>query len=296
MNSRKLNYEQKNGLKHYYFFAMGSPCELISHESSLTKAENLAKHISQEVYRLEDKYSRYIENNLVHKINKSDAKPVNIDTETYRLLEFASQCFDISDGYFDITSGVLRKAWQFSGNKRIASKEALEQLLPLIGWNKIKWNKHSICLPKGMEIDFGGIVKEYAVDRCAQIASEQSHHPFLINLGGDLFASPKTDNSTWQIGIEHPSNTETSINHLELRHGALTTSGDVRRFIEENGKRYGHILNPKTGWPISEAPRSITVHAAKCIDAGILSTLAMLQGNDAERFLDAQQVKYWCYR
>jgi thiamine biosynthesis lipoprotein len=83
---------------------------------------------------------------------------------------------------------------------------------------------------------------------------------------------------------------------LEIRAGALATSGDARRFLLKDGRRYGHILDPRNGWPVEDAPRSVTVAADTCTQAGMLSTLAMLQGKNAEAFLDAEGAKYWCRR
>lgn len=281
----------------FQFFAMGSPCEILFACTQPKNVEQVAHQISDEVYRLEDKYSRYLTGNIVHKINQANGKTIIVDDETAKLFDFAATCYTISDGLFDITSGSLRQCWSFAeNNQRHASQKEIDKQLDNIGWHKVRWQKPELTLLPTMEIDFGGIVKEYAVDRCAQIAQQNGNEAFLINLGGDLYASPKQDNSKWFVGIEHPDNTDAAINQLELQQGALATSGDVRRYVEVNGKRYGHILNPKTGWPVQNAPRSVTVHAAKCTDAGILSTLAMLKGADAESFLAEQNVQYWCYR
>jgi len=127
--------------------------------------------------------------------------------------------------------------------------------------------------------------------------SQLSHCSFLINLGGDLFANkPLSHGQPWLAGVENPDNVQEAINRLQLKQGALATSGDVRQHIQRKGKRYGHILNPKTGWPVEDPPRSVTVAAATCTQAGVLSTLAMLHGKQAEAFLEAQEVKYWCLR
>jgi thiamine biosynthesis lipoprotein len=98
------------------------------------------------------------------------------------------------------------------------------------------------------------------------------------------------------VGIEALANPELPAQQIDLGRGALATSGDARRFLIRNGKRYGHILDPLTGWPVANAPRSITVAASSCTQAGMLSTLALLHGAQAERFLDAEGVRYWCLR
>jgi thiamine biosynthesis lipoprotein len=147
-----------------------------------------------------------------------------------------------------------------------------------------------------MEIDLGGIGKEYAVDRAAALVRPLSTK-CLLNFGGDLLAlGPQGAGAPWRVGIESVTAEATAAKHIELRVGALATSGDARRFLLKDGQRYGHILDPKTGWPVAGAPRSVTVAAATCTEAGMLATLALLQGADAERFLEAQGVQFWALR
>jgi thiamine biosynthesis lipoprotein len=152
-------------------------------------------------------------------------------------------------------------------------------------------------LPEGMEIDFGGIGKEYAVDLVVNWISTQTDCPVLVNFGGDLRCTGEPPrNGAWQVGIESIAQEGAAARRVELKSGALATSGDTRRCIEIDGRRYGHIFDARSGWPVAEAPRSITVAAATCTQAGSYSTLAMLQGADAEVFLDAEGVGYWSLR
>jgi thiamine biosynthesis lipoprotein len=147
-----------------------------------------------------------------------------------------------------------------------------------------------------MEIDFGGIGKEYAVDRAAALLRHAAE-PCLVNLGGDLAVTgPSAGGRPWRIGIEALDASGKPARVLELRRGALATSGDARRFLLKDGHRYGHVLDARTGWPVEGAPRSVTVAAATCTEAGTFSTLALLQGAGAEEFLRAQRVEFWCLR
>ena len=262
----------------------------------MAAAESLAGLAANEAWRIEDKFSRYLDGNVVHRINASNGSTVSVDRETVDLLNFANVLFDLSDGLFDITSGVLRRVWTFDGSDRVPEDEAIRKLLPLIGWGRASWNPPELTLLPGMEIDLGGIGKEYAVDRAILRLQEDARSPCLLNLGGDLAVTgPPTRSEAWTIGIEgiDASPTETS---LQLRQGALATSGDARRFVQKNGIRYSHVLNPLTGWPVRGAAASITVAADTCVQAGMLSTLAMLKGSDAERFLEQQSEQYWCRR
>lgn len=261
-------------------------------------AEDLTSLAQAEARRIEHKFSRYRSDNLMHKINNAQGQPITIDQETYRLLTFADTCYQLSDGMFDLTSGVLRKAWQFDGSDRIPSTKTISQLLPLIGWPKIKFDVNTLVLPQGMELDFGGIGKEYAVDcvakRCLSIAANTS---VVVNFGGDIQVTQARKNQQhWHIGIESLADEKAAIKILKIKSGGLATSGDARRFLLKNGKRYSHILNPVTGYPIEAAPRSITVAATHCVQAGLLATLALLQGPAAEQFLQSQNVQFWSYR
>ena len=121
--------------------------------------------------------------------------------------------------------------------------------------------------------------------------------PFLVNFGGDLRVSgPRRDGQAWRIAIEGVDPGEDSQGVIQIRQGALTTSGDARRFLQKDGVRYSHILNPRTGWPVENPPRSVTVAAATCMEAGILSTLAMAKGSAAEAFLQAEGIRAWVIR
>jgi thiamine biosynthesis lipoprotein len=147
-----------------------------------------------------------------------------------------------------------------------------------------------------MEIDLGGIGKEYAVDRAGARAREIWPR-CLLNFGGDLLAfGAGIDHNGWTVGIEGLTATGLPAARISLALGALATSGDARRFLLKAGKRYGHILDPRTGWPVEHAPRSVTVAAPSCTHAGMLATFAMLHGAKAEAFLESEGADHWCLR
>ena len=278
------------------FTAMASPCEILIDSDDKSLAQQLTMLAAEEALRIEYKFSRYRDDNIISQINQGTT--VELDKETAELISFAAELYEMSNGLFDITSGVLRKAWHFDGNDNIPSPKTIEKLLPCIGWQKVCWQNPIITLAKGMQIDLGGIGKEYAVDRCVQILSQHSSSACLINFGGDLATTgARTQQRAWQVGIESTTQPNQCAGEvLALKRGALATSGDVRRYVIKNGKRYGHILNPKTGWPIAGAPRTVTVTSSTCTEAGMLATLAMLQGYQCENFLEKEAVQSWCIR
>jgi thiamine biosynthesis lipoprotein len=278
----------------HQFKAMGSPCLIQCFCLSERVAKQWFEEIQQEVERLEQKYSRYRNESLLSQINEAagSEQPTTIDAETYGLLHYAEQAFELSDGLFDITSGVLRRTWDFKSAK-IPTKTQIDAIMGLIGWKSVQWSKDSIYLPrKGMEIDFGGIVKEYAVDRCVAILTAK-HVKAMVNLGGDIGVTPCAPvDHVWDIGIRHPRRGQTDkIATMPLTKGAIAASGDYERFIEHQGKRYSHILNPKTGYPVTGLATAC-IWAERCVLAGTLTTIAMLKGEEGLDWLRSLQMPY----
>ena len=276
------------------FTAMASPCEvLLPSTTAPTAALELGALVAQEAWRVEKKFSRYRSDSVTAWIHENRGTTIEVDRETASLIDFAGRCFELSGGLFDVTSGVLRYAWKFDGSDRIPEPAAVARLLPRVGFNKLQWRSPRLLLPDGMELDFGGIGKEYAVDRAYDSLAVRCSAPFLINFGGDLRANRAPSHGPWQVGIERPDTDRRATMILDLNHGALATSGDSRRFLLKDGVRYGHILDPRTGWPILHSPRSVTVAASSCTEAGLLSTMALLQGARAREFLEEHGVRYW---
>ena len=277
------------------FKAMASPCEVLVDTDDPLEAALALRTAETEAQRIEAKFSRYRPDNIVHKINHAGGEPVAVDAETAQLLDFAASCYEMSGGLFDITSGALRRAWTFDGGTRVPEPRTLRNLLEHIGWDKVRWDGAAIAMPEGMEIDLGGFGKEYAVDRAAALVRAEVPRAILVNFGGDLVASgPKRDGRLWSVGIEDPDHPGTSaLYRIEIETGGIATSGDARRFVLWGGKRLGHILNPRTGWPVEGGPRSVTVLASTCLEAGTLATLAQLAGRGAQAFLEAQGARYW---
>jgi thiamine biosynthesis lipoprotein len=295
--TRNVKIEECTAGHRIIFNAMASPCEIIIESSDRTSVENIASLVSNETWRIEDKFSRYQSNNTCSKINNSNNKSVDIDTETFELLKFAEQCYQISDGLFDITSGVLRKVWRFDGSSNVPTSSQIDQILPFVGWEKISYSETKIVVPHSMEVDFGGIGKEYAVDKICQLIQQTMTCSALVNFGGDLaVTAPRVNDKPWSVGIDLQGISDNKSINISFTNGAIATSGDANRYLKKDGKRYSHILNPKTGWPIENAPSSITVASTSCLNAGIIATIAILQGEHAEVFLTENQFKHWCFR
>ena len=257
-------------------------------------ADEAATATIDEVKRIEAKYSRYLADSVVSTINRAAGKsPVDIDAETAQLLAYADVCYTQSEGLFDITSGILRRAWNFKAD-RPPSREVIAPLLPLIGWQHVQRTPTQVSLAlEHMEIDFGGFGKEYAADRAAAVLLSYGLRHAFVNLGGDVVVTgPHADGQPWQLGIRHPRQNDGVLASLPISSGAIATSGDYERFLEFEGRRYSHILNPRTGESV-QGFQSVTAFAPTCLVAGSITTIAMLKGEAAGRkWLEDNECRY----
>jgi thiamine biosynthesis lipoprotein len=276
-------------LESFRFRAMGSPCELQLAGGSRKALEAVARRATREIARLEVKYSRYREDSLASAINRSagDLRGLEVDEETASLLDFAATAHRESGGRFDPTSGVLRRVWDFRSNQ-LPDPAALEATRALVGWSKLRWERPRLVLPiAGMQLDFGGFVKEYAADRVAALCREAGIGSGLVDLGGDLaVVGPRPDGSPWQIGIRNPRRPGEAIARIALLSGGIATSGDYERCMIVDGVRYSHLLDPRTGQSFRGGPASVSVTAPLCLLAGAATTIAMLhEESESLRFL-----------
>jgi len=284
-------------LHRFAFRAMAAVNEVQVHAQDRDAAAAMATPAIAEVRRIEAKYSRYRKESIVSRINaQAGGAAVAIDDETARLLDFADTCWRQSGGRFDATSGVLRRAWRFDPGAEAPSQAALDALLPLIGWDRIERTREAVRLPAaGMELDFGGFGKEYAVDRAAWMLREAGAKSALVSLAGDLaILGAQPGGAPWRVGIRHPRMEEVAIATLPASSGAIATSGDYERYIEVGGVRHCHVLDPRTGRS-ARGFRSVTVHAPSCLVAGSASTIAMLMGREAGlEWLDRLGLAHFC--
>jgi thiamine biosynthesis lipoprotein len=275
---------------------MASPCVVLVDTTDGILGDEVGAIVEAEALRIEAKFSRYRPSVVTH-INETAGEAVEVDEETADLIDYSAVCYALSEGLIDITSGALRRVWKFDGSGTVPTPAQLGDALRHVGWNRVRWARPILQLQAGMEIDLGGIGKEYAVDRALALAEAHTSAPVLVNFGGDLRVSgPRQGGAPWYVAIEDADRAGNAAGLLELSGGALATSGDTYRHVISAGVRYGHVLNPRTGWPITDAPRSVTVHAPTCTEAGLLAKLALLRGSGAEEFLKSEKVRAWCVR
>lgn len=277
----------------FQFKAMGSPCEFHGYgqDKMWQQTCELAK---SEVIRLEKKYSRYLSNSALSKINStSHIEPFPVDSETAGLLNYARMCYEQSGGLFDITSGVLREVWDFKSKEpKLPSQSELDDVLKRVGFNQVLWDGETIQLQQGMELDFGGMVKEYAADRAKQIFLQQGIVHGLVNLGGDMaFMGGKPNKQPWAVGIRDGLYPKQAACTLQFSKGAIATSGAYERNFVLDGKRYCHLLNPKTGMPVSYLA-SVSVMSESCLVCGSMATIAMLKGHEGQSWLKQEHASF----
>lgn len=266
---------------------MGSSCSLQLYAANTTQANDCANAIINEINRIETRFSRFQEDSFLSTINQiaQSGGSISVDPETTGLLNYAFALHKNSNGLFAISSGLLQQLWNFDTNQ-LPNPQHIQQLLPRVGMDKIIWESPNLKFPvEGMQLDLGGIGKEYAADRAVTLCKEMGHHHGLVDLGGDLaIIGPHPDGSPWKIGIQHPRQSDQLLETITLEQGGLASSGDYERCIIIDGQRFSHIIHPQTGWPV-QGLASVTIAAEHCLVAGSIATIAMLKETQAISWL-----------
>lgn len=287
----KVTVEYSNDHIRIQFAAMNRAGEFLIEGARDKLTDAFTRKGIKEIIRIEKKFSYRVADSITHIINQADGLRTPIDSETYTMMEYANQLHELSHGLFDATSKSLSDLWPFRHpSKPLPTQLDIQKTLRLVGWEQVKFAPDFVYLPKGMQIDFGAILKEYAVSKVARLAAELlPDRSVLVNLGSDIEISrPRKDNKNWHIEIKGKQSRTVAI-----KKGALATSGDREKYVEINGKRFSNVINPLTGWPIKQSISTVTVSAKTCMEAGSISTLALLQGKGCEAFLQKQQnIKY----
>lgn len=274
------------------FQALGTRCRLMV-SGTPPAADRFAEAALRWLAHFEAKYSRFLPDSLVSRINASAGRnAVAIDAETERIFALCQELFFLTRGIFDPTSLPLIQLWNWKAKpSAIPSEEQIEATRAKLGWREVQRTPGSILLPRpGMGLDLGGMGKEYAVDQISQMARQFGIPGALVDFGADVrvFGSPPDGRPGWHVGLEDPKKPGTCWRGLAVREGAVATSGDYLRGFELNGIRYSHILDPRTGRPVSNGVHAVSVVAPSCTQAGMLSTSALILGPlEGIRLLDA---------
>jgi len=244
------------------------------------RARKIARAVEDEARRIELKFSRYRDSSVVSEINRNAGRtPVAVDEETDMLIESALDLAAITGGRFDPTVGALRRAWDFKSG-RVPSQDEVSALLPLVNSAAVSRRDRTVFLRRaGMEIDLGGVGKEYAVDRAAELLRQEGIRAAIVSFAGDVHTiGSRGDGRPWKVGVLDPRDRgRCRFAVRTLADAGVATSGDYERGFMKDGVRYHHILDARTGWP-ARGVASATVVAASAFRAGQFATAAFLLG------------------
>ena len=244
-------------------------------------ADDVLTDLSRTVNTLESSLSRTVDTSEVSRLNR-DGSAV-WDEDGAQLLSWALQHSQETDGAFDITIAPLVELWGItSDSPRVPSQAEIDALLPLVGYEHVHQSEFcSISLDEGCSVDLGGIAKGYAADLLRAQLEKEGVTSATLDLGGDVFVmGRKTDGSDWRIAVKDPADTESYLGVVSAADKFIVTSGVYERYFEENGVRYHHILDPKTGCPAESGLVSVTVLCENCAWADALSTACFVLGPD----------------
>ncbi len=273
-------------LRQLAFPALGTTCEVQyvgPSDGQVSAAFELAT--VNWVQAFEAKYSRFIPASLLSRINAAAGHAwVTVDAEMEQMFQLCDNLFTMTQGVLDPTALPLIQLWNWKADQpRIPSPEQINLTRQLVGWTKVQRQPGKVFLPvPGMALDFGGFGKEYAVDIVAQIASNHGITDVLVDFGHDLraFGAPP-DRPAWHIGLEDPNHPGKTAGSIAITNQGVASSGDYVRCFKADGRRYGHILDPRTGSPVNNGCTQATVIAGTCLQAGVLSTTAFVLGLQA---------------
>ena len=229
--------------------------------------------------------SSYIPNSIISRINSNDPE-VTTDEHFEYVFRKSEEVYKASDGYFDITVMPLVNAWGFGpGHKEIIDSMLIDSLLQFVGMEKVKLSGHKVIKSHpGIQLDVNAIAQGYSVDIVAKFLESEGITNYLVEIGGEVKARGKNPkNLAWRIGIDRPEFGNVIPGEqlqavLELEDRSMATSGNYRKYYEENGIKYTHSINPKTGYPSNQSLLSATVIADDCITADAYATVCMVSG------------------
>ena len=267
---------------------MGTVVEItmLATESKSGQINEVLDEISTRMKSLEDALSIYNENSEVSALNSlPHGRLKKVSSETYAVVEKALAISRITDGAFDITVSPLLKLWHFEKGQltEVPSEASIKQALVRIGWRNIILVPPAEIgfLKEDMRLNLGGIAKGYIVDEGVKIIRSEGIENALLNAGGDMYClGEKGKDSPWKVGIRHPRKRGETIGILRLKNQAVATSGDYEKFFILQGKRYSHIINPSSGYPVDNSLIQSTVIAPGCTQADALATALLVMGKE----------------
>lgn len=272
-------------------FVMGTMAWITVAGTDDKNAGEAMKAVFGEFFRIESTMSTWKESSELSNLNRAPrSSPIALSRELFSLIDSCLFYSRLTKGAFDASVRPLVLLWGFQGGSpRVPAQAEIDSVRSLVGWEKIQLDRknYSVIMPPGMQLDFAGIAKGYAVDRAGEILKRLGIENALVNLGGNILATGKPGGERmWRVGIRDPLDREKTVGTLSMSNEAVATSGNYENFIEIEGRRYGHIIDPRSGRTVENA-LSVTVLAPTALAADALSTAFFVLGPDeAERICE----------
>jgi thiamine biosynthesis lipoprotein len=272
-------------------FVFGTVCTLNLYEDG---TDELYSRLARRLSEIERVFSVSLSDSEISRVNRNAGiAPVEVSKEAILLLDKACYFARKTDGAFDPAIGPLVELWGIGTDRqRVPAQEEIDVILPLVDYRKIRYDTEAgtVFLPEtGMKLDFGGIAKGYAADELIAIISRTKASRAIIDLGGSSVYvwGKKPDGTKWRVGVKNPDNPEGSepAIRLDIDSNTVTSSGAYERFFEQDGVRYHHILDPKTGRPADSGILSSTIVSFSALAADALSTSVFVLGKEKTRAL-----------
>ncbi len=264
------------------FQAMSTACRVHFRTPSPSLARDFQAEVLRWVAWFEARYSRFIADSLISRINAAAGEHwVDVDAETDALFNLCQEMIFVTRGVFDPTSLPLIRLWNWKASPPVVPDDAaIQAARELVGWRKVQRRPGAIFLPRaGMCLDLGGIGKEYAVDRVVTLALERGLEHVLVDFGADVRVHGQPpEKGAWHVGLEDPKKPGSCWTGVAVTDHAVATSGDYVRHFTHDGRRFGHIIDPRSGFPVDNGCLAVSVIAPHCTLAGILSTSAFVLG------------------
>lgn len=243
--------------------------------------------VYKEFKRLDKIFNFYDKDSELSRLNNTYNVPVKVSPELLEVLRLSQQLNQMTNGAFDISYGSLYDFWKKiikKGDiKELPSKETVDSIMKNCGMDKIKINpiESTVTIEKdGLKIDLGGIAEGYIVDKATIALKKKGITSALINAGGDIYCLGTNRGNPWRVGIKNPSEVAGIIESEDLMDEAITTSGDYEQFFDLGGRRYSHIIDPRTGFPANSNVISASVITKNCTTADGLATAFFVGGID----------------
>ncbi|HEY8995864.1 MAG TPA: FAD:protein FMN transferase [Lacunisphaera sp.] len=274
------------GLRRLAFRALGTQCEVQYQSRLASAAASFEQAVRTWVEKFEARYSRFRPDSIISRINAAAGSSwTPIDREMEDMLDVCASVQALTQGIIDVTAGPLLLLWDYhQARPMVPTPAQVATVRGLVGWGLVQRRPGAVLLPKaGMRLDFGGWGKEWAVDAVAKLAEQHDIPHALIDFGHDIrCVGTPPDRPAWHVGLEDPRRPGSCSGSVALRAGrGIASSGDYLRGFTAGGRRYGHIVDPRTGRPVAHGCRQVTVIADTCFQAGLLSTTAFVLGAEA---------------